>query len=277
MPILHPDLYDAVYATLHRQMASLPMRRPGGTPRVYRAGPAVHAGRAGADRFRTVYQSSTNDGNRWTGPRPRPVTSGKPAAGGIYTSIGFNDALIGEFSFYAFGTTLDEDVQRRVAGKATTLSAATFSLKLSERRIFEYEYPQGLPMVDFSLSSRAGQELLHALDRAPIVRLALQGARYPSARDAYLASADHSLPRAMAQLVRDVLPGVRAIWVSSARAGSAVQLQDQEGDNLVFFGADGAIVSELRPVREIWFERQPNGSFKDVSAPLAGTGAFPKP
>jgi len=277
MPILHPKLYDAVYATLQRQVASLPMRRPTRAPRVFRAGQALDAGRTGADKYRTVHESSINDGYRWTGPRPHPVASAKPAAGGVYTSIGFNDALLGELSYYAFGTTLDEDVQRKLAGKPTTLTARTFPLKLSQKRIFEYEFPQALAIADLSLSSQAGRELLDSLDRAPLVRTALQGAHYASARDAYLASKDHSLPRAMAQLVRDVLPGIRAIWVSSARAGAAVQLQDMEGDNLVFFGPDGTVLSDLRPLREIWFERQADGTFKDVSAPMAGTGSMRRP
>ena len=100
-------------------------RRVNGTARVFRIVDAVHSGRTGADMFRKPYQSSTNDNNRWTGPRPKATPGGKPAASGMYTALGFNDALLGEFAYYAFHTTLDDDVRRQLDGMPTQLTAAT--------------------------------------------------------------------------------------------------------------------------------------------------------
>ena len=268
MPITYPALYDAVYTTLRNELATLPMQRHRGRSQVYRVGSVSDAGRAGADRYRTVYQSSTNDAYRWTGPRPPTVAAGRPGAGGIYTAIGFNDALLGEFAHYAFGTTLDEDVQRKLSGNPTTLASRTFSPALAQKRVFVYAYSPAVPIADLSLSNPAVRDLLARLDRAPAVRAALQTARYQSTREAYLASSEHSVPRAMAQLVRDALPGVRALRVSSARAGAALQLHDEEADNLLFFGTDGMLVADLQPVREIWFERMPNGTWRDRTATL---------
>ncbi len=268
MPIAHPQLYDAVYARMRDLLTAVVTRRSGGKNRVFRSGDAIAAGRAGADKYRTVFRSSTNDDYRWTGPRPKPVAGSKPAAGGVYTSLGLNDALLGEFTFYAFKTTLDQDVQRRLDGLPTMLTSGTFPVALATKRIFEYEFPDALRIADLSLSSGAGTELLRGIGSSPTVQSALKAAGYRTGRDAYLASDDHSLPRAMAQVVRDFLPGYLAIRVSSVRASAAVKMHDDEGDNIVFFGPDGSLITELTPKREIAFQPQPNGTLKDVISPL---------
>ncbi len=268
MPIRHPDLYEAVYLRMRDLLSSVSSRSFSGAPRVHRSGDAMDTGRAGADKYRTVYRSSTNDEYRWTGPRPPVATlhrSGKPGAGGVYTSLGMNDALLGELTFYAFRTTLDLDVQRQLDGQPTTLTCTTFPAMLVTKRIFEYGVPVATPIADLSLSSSAGRALLGAIASDSRVKRALADARFATARDAYLSSDDHSLPRAMAQVVRDYLPGYLAIWVSSARAEAAVSLQDQEGDNIVFFGPDGALLSALTPLSEISFVRQPNGTYRHTS------------
>ncbi|WP_337170227.1 hypothetical protein [Gemmatimonas aurantiaca] len=265
MPIKHPDVYEAVYLRMRDLLSTISSRTVPGASRVYRSGGAVDKGRAGADKYRTVYRSSVNDEYRWTGPRPASSVSaakGKPGAGGVYTSLGMNDALLGELTFYAFQTTLDLDVQRQLDGQPTTLTSTTFPAMLATKRIFEYTFPVATQIADLSLSSNAGRSLLRAIGSDPRVKKALTGARYTTPREAYLASHDHSLPRAMAQVVRDFLPGYQAIWVSSARAGSAVSMQDQEGDNIVFFGPDGATLNLLTPVREIGFALQPNGTYR---------------
>lgn len=268
MPIGHPGLYDAVYAAMLGMQAEIPLARMAPGTRVYRIGAAAPAGRIGADRYRTVFESSINDTNRWTGPRPRHITSAKPAAGGVYTALGFNDALLGEFAFYAFNTTLDEDVSRVLAGKPTMLDPATFGPTLATKRIFEYAVTPSISFVDFSLNTRPGVGFLRSLDSAAQVVLALRTAGFHNARGAYLASGDHSLSRAMAQVVRDVLPGCKAMRVSSARAHAAVEMRDTQGDNYVFFGVDGALLPDLTPVRETWFKKASNGKFEGVSAPL---------
>ena len=248
--------------------ADIPLARMAPGTRVFRIGAFSDAGRVGADKYRTVFNSSVNDTNRWTGPRPRHVTSSKTAAGGVYTALGFNDALLGEFSFYAFSTTLDEDVTRMLAGKPTTLDPATFSPTLATKRIFGYAVAPSLSFADFSLNSRPGVGFLRSLDSAGQVALALRAAGFHHTRGAYLASGDHSLPRAMAQVVRDVLPGCRAMRVTSVRAQSAVAMHDEQADNFVFFGADGALLTDLTPIRETWFRKLPNGKFEGMSAPL---------
>ena len=264
MPIVHPSLYMAVYARMQTALAHVLARSTHGRTKVYRSGNAVDAGRMGADKYRTPYKSSTNDGYRWTGPRPPGVVNLKPAAGGVYTSIGLNDALLGEFAFYAFGTTLDEDVQRRLDGKSTMLTSATFPATLAAKRIFEYEFSGALRIADLSLTGTGGRRLLRLLDHDAGVKAALKTATFANAEAAYVASHDNSLPRAMSQAVRDMLPGYDAVWVTSARADSAREMRDIEGDNIVFYGPDGMVISALRPVREISFTMLPNGKYKDV-------------
>jgi hypothetical protein len=264
MPINHPALYDTVYARMQNVLGNVLTRSTNGRNRVYRSGNATDAGRIGADKYRTVFKSSTNDSYRWTGPRPAGVTSVKPAAGGVYTSLGLNDALLGEFAFYAFGTTLDADVRRQLDGVPTVLTPSTFPATLATKRIFEYEFPVTLRIADLSLSGRGGRELLRAVESDAAVKAQLHAAGYGNARAAYLSSADHSLPRAIGQCVHDFLPGYRAIRISSARADSAVQMRDDEGDNIVFFGSDGTTLNDLRPVREISFIPAANGKFRDV-------------
>ncbi len=261
MPILHPDLYDAVYARMRDLVSLVQTRRVHGTARVFRIVDAAHAGRAGAEMFRKPYQSSTNDSNRWTGPRPTIKPTGKPPASGVYTALGFNDALLGEFAYYAFHTTLDDDVRRQLDGKPTQLTAATFPMQLATKRVFVYEFPAATRIADLSLTGQGGQALLRAIGAAPTVRAALQAAKYASTHDAYATNGDHSLPRAMAQLVCDVLPGYRVLWVSSARADAAVSMADSQGDNLIFLGPDGVEISLLKPVQEIWFRKGSNGSY----------------
>ncbi|BAH37082.1 MAG TPA: hypothetical protein DGD08_16925 [Gemmatimonas aurantiaca] len=266
MPIKHREVYEAVYLCLRDHLSSVGTRAVQGAPRVYRSGDAADQGRLGADKYRTVFRSSTNDHYRWTGPRPTPcaipVPPGKPAAGGVYTSLGMNDALLGELTFYAFKTTLDLDVERQLNGQATTLTSATFPAMVATKRIFEYTFPVATQIADLSLSSNAGRALLRILGNDAKVKKALNGARFTTAREAYLASDDNSLPRAMGQVVRDFLPGYQAIWVSSVRAGAAVSMREEDGDNLVFFGPDGAQLNLLTPVREIGFTLQPNGTYR---------------
>jgi hypothetical protein len=261
MPILYPALYDAVYARMRDLVSQVQTRRVNGTARVFRIVDAVHSGRTGADMFRKPYQSSANDNNRWTGPRPKAAPGGKPAASGVYTALGFNDALLGEFAYYAFHTTLDDDVRRQLDGMPTQLTSATFPMQLATKRVFVYEFPAGTRIADLSLTGQGGQALLRALGATPAVRDALQAATYASARDAYVADGDHSLPRAMAQLVCDVLPGYRVLWVSSARAEAAVSMADSQGDNLIFLGPDGVEIPLLKPVQEIWFRKASNGTY----------------
>lgn len=269
MPIQYPALYAAVYRRMQDLTSKVVTRSARGRNRVFRSGDATDAGMAGADRYRTVFESNIKD-HRWTGPRPRGVTSPKPVAEGVYTSLGLNDALLGEFAFYAFGTTLDDDVKRKLQGTPTTLVSSTFPATLATKRIFEYEFSNATRIADLSLSGSDGRELLAAVELAPAVRTALQTAGYPSARAAYVfthkdpVKRDYSLPRAMAQAVRDLLPGYMAIWVSSAQASGAVQMNDIEGDNIVFFGPDRQIVHELKPVREISFDLLPSGRTRDV-------------
>jgi hypothetical protein len=264
MAIVFPALYDAVYARMRTALGSVVTRNTNGRSRVYRSGNATDAGRLGADKYRTVFRSSTNDHYRWTGPRPPGRVNSKPAAGGVYTSLGMNDALLGEFAFYAFGTTLDEDVQAKLDGRPTKLTPATFPATLATKRIFEYEFSVTVRIADLSLSGRGGRELLRALDADPAVKAQLQASGYGNAREAYTASADGSLPRAMGQAVRDFMPGYGAIWISSARADAAVKMRDDEGDNIVFFGRDGALLNELRPIREISFVAAAGGRYRDV-------------
>lgn len=268
MPITHPALYHAVYARTKAALAHVSSWSSRGRTRVFRVGDAADAGRAGADKYRTVYRSSVNDSYRWTGPRPAGVTSTKPAVGGVYTTLGINDALLGEFTYYAFHTTLDTDVKRVLDGRAPRLTAATFPATLARKRIFEYEFPIALRIADLSLSSRVGRALLQAVESDPTVKAALHASGHGTARSAYLASGDHSLPRAMSQAIRDCLPGYRGIRVTSVRANAALRMQDDEGDNIVFFGPDGVLLHDLRPVREISFEPQPNGKVRDVVAAI---------
>ena len=268
MPIAHPGVYDAVYDAMLGMQAQIPIARMAPGTRVFRIGGVADVGRIGADKYRTVFNSSTNNDNRWTGPRPRHILSPKPAAAGVYTALGFNDALLGEFAFYAFSTTLDEDVSKMLAGQATTLAPATFGATLATKRIFEYSVAPSLQYADFSLNTRPGTGFLRSLDSASQVALALRAAGFHDARGAYVASGDHSLPRAMAQVVRDVLPGCRAIRVSSARAQAANEMRDTQGDNFVFFGPDGALITDLTPIKETWFRKSASGKFEGVSAPL---------
>lgn len=266
MPILHPKLYEAVYARVGNVLNSVTSRSARSRNHVYRGGDfrdVKDTGLAGADKFRTVRESSTDDGNRWTGPRAHGVTKPKPAAGGIYTSLGLADAWLGEFAFYAFGTTVDEDVQRMLRGEPTLLSPATFPAAFATKRLFEYEFPVSLRIADLSLSGQGGRELLRAIETDAFVKAQLTRAGYGNVRQAYLANLDHTLPRAISHAVRDLMPGYQAIWVSSARAGSAVQMRDDEGDNIVFYGADHSKIEYLRPVREIAFAQLPNGKYKE--------------
>lgn len=263
MPIKHPALYEAVHARMQHVVKHVESWNPRGRTRVFRCGDAADAGRAGADKYRTVFRSSINDNYRWTGPRPPSMKAASPAVGGVYTSLGLNDALLGEVAFYAFHTTLDQDVRRTLDGGPPVLTAANFPPKLATKRIFEYEFPLALRIADLSLTGRAGRDLLRAVAAGPTVRAALARAGYHDARLAYLATDDHSLPRAMAQGIRDFMPGWRGIKVTSVRAEAALQLHEEEGDNVVFFGPDGALLGELRPVREIAFDLQANGRLKD--------------
>ena len=268
MPITHPALYQAVYARMRDLLGQVTSCNPHGRARVYRSGDAADAGRAGADKYRTVYRSSVNDSYRWTGPRPPGVTTAKPAVGGVYTSLGLNDALLGEFSFYAFHTTLDEDVRRKLDGQAPLMTAANFPPALAAKRIFEYEFPIALRIADLSLSGQGGRDLLRQVGSAPAVKAALHAAGYGSGQAAYVASGDHSLPRAMSQAVRDLLPGYRGIKVTSARADAAMSFREEGADNVIFFGADGQLIDDLRPVREISFDHQPNGTLKERVAKI---------
>lgn len=268
MPIRHPALYHAVYARMRDLLGQVTAWNPQGRTRVYRVGNAADAGRAGADKYRTVYLSSVNDDYRWTGPRPAGTASPKPAAGGLYTALGMNDALLGEFAHYALGTTLDQDVQRTLDGVAPVMTSANFPPAIASKRIFEYEYPASLRIADLSLTGHGGRRLLRELEAAPAVRAALQAAGFGTAQNAYVANGDGSLPRAMGQALRDHMPGYVAIKVTSARAEAATTLGEEEGDNLVFFGADGQLISALRPVREISFVRQPNGKLRDQVAAI---------
>lgn len=266
MPISHPALYDAVHARMRDLLVHIQARTGHGRQLVYRAADATFTGRRGADDLRTPFRSSTNDNNRWTGPRTRTATTARPAAGGVYTSLGMNDALLGEVAFYAFSTTLDEDVQRQLDGKPTVLTAATFSPTLAGKRIFEYGFNPGLRIADLSLSGSGGRALLRALESEATVRAALRTAGYASATAAYLANGDHSVPRAMSQAVFDYSTGFQAIWVTSARADAARALHDDEGDNIVFFGPDGIPINALVPKREISFVISPRGAVRHVVA-----------
>jgi hypothetical protein len=278
VPINNPDLYDAVYACVRNSLSHVQTRRAAAPARVYRIVDASNPGAIGAEMYRKPFKSSTNDANRWTGPRPpssptspapRPAAvNAKPGPSGVYTALGLNDALLGEFAHYAFGTTLDDDVNRQLDGQSTRLTSTTFPAMLARKRIFVYEFPMATPIADLSLSGRAGLDLLALLDRTRMVTAALRAARYSSARDAYLSDSDHSLCRAMAQVVRDALPGYQAIWVSSARAGAAVSLRDSQGDNLVFFGPDGAAIDALKPVQDVSFVLAPNGTYRHVVTAL---------
>ena len=231
MPIAHPGLYDAVYSALRGMQAEIPLKALPPALHVFRSGDADDAGPAGAEKYRTVYKSSTNDAYRWTGPRVQARVVDKTPAAGVYTSLGFNDALLGEFAFAAFDTSLDADVRRRVANipkNPVVLDPSTFSPALATKRIFEYAVTPSLLFVDFSLSGRAGREFIRSLDALPAVAAELRAAGFHNTRSAYCASKDHSVPRAMGQAVRDFLPRCRVMRVSSVRAQSAIANHDEQ-------------------------------------------------
>lgn len=269
MPIKHPALYAAVYARSIQALNELETWKPKGSRRVFRSGNTADAGRAGADKYRTIYQSSTNDDYRWTGPRPPGAApSHKPAAGGLYTSLDMNDALLGEFAQYAFRTTIDEDVRRQLNGHMPRLTASTFQPALGAKRIFEYEFPSGIAIADVALNSNAGRQFLAALGADDSVNSSLAAAHYDSVPTAYVASDDHSLPRAIAQAIRDGAPGYRGLRVTSARSEAGTSFGEETGNNIVFFGADGLLILDLRPVREISFKPGSNGRMRDEISPL---------
>ena len=285
MPIQHPSLYDAVYARMQSIRTNLSVGTWKGKNRVYRTAPTKYAGRIGADEYRKPWNSSAKD-NRWTGPRPAPVTSSNPAASGVYTSVGISDALLGELTFYdpllranyceALGLrpgtelspTLDEDVARELADKKpkqrSLLTPQNFPAALAARRIFEYEFPIALPIADLSLTSGRGRELLRNVSADACVRAELRKAGYRDATQAYLANFDNSLPRALSQAIRDLRPEVSAIWVTSARADEARAARDIEGDNIVFYGTDSTPIQALKPIQEISFVPQPDGKLKEL-------------
>jgi hypothetical protein len=264
MSVRHPALYAAVYAGMQRALHQVAHWQRSGPTLVFRTGDVADAGARGADKYRTVYRSSTNDDYRWTGPRPSGARHAKAAVGGLYTSLDLSDALLGELTHYALGTTIDADVRRQLDGRAPVLTASTFQPAMARKRIFEYECPAGVLLADLSLGSSGGRHLIASLEAEPSVRAALRAARYPTARSAYVANADHSFPRAVSQAIWDMLPAFHGLRVTSARSETGTSFGDDTGDNVVFFGPDGALIGDLRPTREFAFVQQGSGPMKTV-------------
>ncbi len=227
----------------------------------------VTTGRAGADKYRTVWKSTAND-YRWTGPRPPiPATLSadlnrivvtRPPVGGINTALSLNDAALGEFTWYAtenseLRTAFDEDVRRVASGKSPSLKANDFQSALSESRVFEYAVSAGITIADLSLSSNAGRALLDSLiheihsssrdhgrlenQRLDALRSAIKAAGYVSPEAAYTSRDDYSFCRALHQSVRDLLPGCRGVRVTSVRSDAGTRFWESSGDNLILFGA----------------------------------------
>ena len=294
-------LYWATYARMRDTLRHVSIWKPAKTTRLFRAvrpksGTQVTTGRAGADKYRTVYESTTND-YRWTGPRPPTPPSlspelrrllARPAVGGLNLAVGLNDATLGEFVWYATAgskqTTFDDDARRRAAGQTTTLTTTTFTAALAVSRVFEYALPAGLPIADLSLGTSGGQAILDALitdiagalgqpsaaekTRVDALLAGFKRNGYVSPKNAYTASGDYSFCRALSQAVRDFMPGCRGVRVTSVRADAGAVFGEFSGDNVILFGDDGAMIRDLRPVHEFMFIRQHGAPMQTVKTPL---------
>jgi hypothetical protein len=156
--------------------------------------------------------------------------------------------------------------------KHPALYAAVYAPSLeaafAAKRIFEYEFPAGIAIADVVLNSNAGRQFLASLGADDSVKSALAAAHYDSVPSAYVAGDDHSLPRAIAQAIRDRTPGYRGLRVTSARSEAGTTFGEETGNNIVLFGADGLLILDLRPVREISFKPGSNGRMRDEISAL---------